>query len=676
MAGTTSRSVTALLTVIVIVAGCSTSSTSAPPPPTAPLATATPPAGPASSAAANVPPPTSPPPAVVPVIGRIAAGYEFTCALTSIGGVKCWGDNRLGQLGTGTTSETVIPGAVDVSGLASGVGAIAAGGFHTCALTNGGGVKCWGSNEYGQLGNGTTINSSGPVDVAGLSNGVTAISAGWGHTCALTSDGGVKCWGQNPFGGLGDGTNTDSSVPVDVSGLASGVSAIAAGGLHTCALTRTGGVTCWGDGQSDDADLLNTNVPVGVPGLSSGVTSISATMDQTCALTSVGGVTCWGPNYAPPPGETLPDRFVSIDVSGLASGVAAIAMGETNVCALTNGGGVACWGDNVPVDVAGLADGVAAIAVGGMHACALTNGGGVKCWGSNVFGQLGNVMKCSSSSVPVDVPLDGGLNPPPATSEPTGAPIGRIEHATGPTDVVLRFNYGPDLAVSELTGEYFEPGPEFTLYGDGTVIFRNERARLPAAARPIVRARPFTIAHVEEDQIQSLLRFAIGEGGLGVACERYESQDIDRFGSSVFTVHAGGLDKRVEVAGPSPLGALVDRLGNFDPGASIPTQVWVPERYWGNLLEAGAAIEIGLLPDPGVAGSARWPWPGLEPGDFVGRDEGGWSGNPRRIMSADEAAVLGLSDNGGVVKRIYLRGPDGKTIYSFSLWPMLPDEPN
>ncbi|MGA9350442.1 MAG: hypothetical protein WBW48_16795, partial [Anaerolineae bacterium] len=187
----------------------------------------------------------------------IAAGYRHTCALTA-GGVKCWGYNGYGQLGDGTWTWRNTP--VDVSGLTSGVTTIAAGSYHTCALTAGGGAKCWGHNNNGQLGDGTTTNRNTPVDVSGLTSGVDAIAAGSYHTCALTA-GGVKCWGLNDYGQLGDGTTTNRNTPVDVSGLTSGVAAIAAGYYHTCALTA-GGVKCWGrnnNGQLGDGTTTDRN---------------------------------------------------------------------------------------------------------------------------------------------------------------------------------------------------------------------------------------------------------------------------------------------------------------------------------------------------------------------------------------------------------------------------------
>jgi alpha-tubulin suppressor-like RCC1 family protein len=284
---------------------------------------------------------------------HITAGGSHTCAITSVSGVKCWGYNGDGQLGDGTTTNRWIP--IDVTGLSSKVVAIAAGNTDTCALTIGGGVKCWGDNDNGELGEGNNFRQLTPVDVIGLSSDVVAITAGFGHTCALTDGGGVKCWGANESAQLGNGTADFDlhPIPVDVVGLSSGVKAIAAGGSHTCALTDGGGVKCWGDNFQGELGNGTMNfvgpnmLSVGVVGLSSGVVAITAGNSHTCALTNSGGVKCWGDNKYGQLGDgTTTNRWIPMNVAGLSSGVVAIAAGDSDTCALTTSGKVKCWGWN------------------------------------------------------------------------------------------------------------------------------------------------------------------------------------------------------------------------------------------------------------------------------------------------------------------------------------------
>ncbi|HMO45235.1 MAG TPA: hypothetical protein PKB14_04320 [Rubrivivax sp.] len=335
-------------------------------------------------------------------LAAISSGYEHSCALTSAGGVKCWGYNRHGALGTGTTSDSANP--TDVVGLGTGAIAISAGMAHTCALTSAGGVKCWGFNWDGRLGSGSRNDSVVPADVSGLNSGATAISAGAYHSCAITGTGGVKCWGQNSEGQLGNGSTTDSVVPTDVVGLGSGVAAISAGSLHTCAVTNAGGVKCWGrngGGTLGIGTTDNSSTPRDVIGLSSGISAVSAGLVNTCALTRAGSVKCWG-QFLDQSGWA--SSLTPVGISGLSSGVSAISSGEFHICALTSAGGIKCWGQNlfgelgngttsdtaIPTNVAGLSHGMGAISAGGIHTCALTREGTAKCWGYGVHGALGN----------------------------------------------------------------------------------------------------------------------------------------------------------------------------------------------------------------------------------------------------------------------------------------------
>jgi hypothetical protein len=155
-----------------------------------------------------------------------------------------------------------------VSGLSSGVAELAAGQYHTCALLKSGGVKCWGNNADGELGAGDPeAQRRTPVDVSGLASGVVALDAGYAHTCAVMAGGGVKCWGQGLSGQLGDGRGLNRGTPTAVTGLAGAAAAIAAGGIHSCALLAGGAVECWGSNYEGELGVNPGWTPVDVVGL-------------------------------------------------------------------------------------------------------------------------------------------------------------------------------------------------------------------------------------------------------------------------------------------------------------------------------------------------------------------------------------------------------------------------
>jgi alpha-tubulin suppressor-like RCC1 family protein len=271
-----------------------------------------------------------------------------SCALTTAGAVLCWGANWAGQLGSPTYPGSSVP--VPVTGLSSGVAAISTSFGYSCALTTGGAILCWGSNGWGQFGNGTTVGSLVPVPAAGLTSGVSVISTNGYHACAVTTGGAALCWGSSSSGALGDGTFSNSLVPVAVSGLSSGVAGISAGLAHTCAVTTVGSVQCWGNnhyGQLGDGSHTDSNVPVPVSGLSSGVVAVSSGANHTCARTAGSGVLCWGDNEWGQLGNgSTTESSVPVAVSGLSSGVAAIAAGSQITCAVITNGSLECWGRN------------------------------------------------------------------------------------------------------------------------------------------------------------------------------------------------------------------------------------------------------------------------------------------------------------------------------------------
>lgn len=282
------------------------------------------------------------------------------CAITMAGAGWCWGVNHDGRIGnnTSTSVETapVQTGEPDTPSFGHSYRAMAVSRNHTCGLTLADRIYCWGYARDGQVGIGPTADVvRAPVEVAGDMR-YRQMSAGALHTCAVTLSDDVFCWGVNLRGELGDASTTDRFVPTAVVGGA-GFQMVAAGGEHTCGLTVVGVAWCWGSnvhGQLGDGTNTNSNVPVAVSG---GLlfTSITAGLHHTCAITPAGAAHCWGRN----------------------------AQGQ-----LGTGGGTV----NVPtpVDDAGQGLVFAAISAGDLATCAVTNTSRAYCWGNNQFGQLGD----------------------------------------------------------------------------------------------------------------------------------------------------------------------------------------------------------------------------------------------------------------------------------------------
>jgi RHS repeat-associated protein len=331
----------------------------------------------------------------------VGAAEHHACAITPTGGVKCWGWNELGQLGNGSVVDSNVP--VDVVGLSSGVVAVTTFWGHSCALTSSGGMKCWGNNYYGQLGDGTTTQRETPVDVTGLTSGVIQISAGSGHVCALLSTSAVKCWGNNGWGQIaGPVAGGRESLPVEALPATSGTTFISAGVDHTCAVLAGGTVKCWGanfDGQLGTGTTNLPWLPAQVVGLTSGASQVSAGWEHTCATMVAGGIKCWGDNtYGQLGNGGSAASLVPVDVSGVAGGYNNFSTGNWRSCFVVNAtGGLKCWGSvfgygdsAVPIDPPQLTSGVAQAALGNSTSCFKYTDGSVKCRGTNQYGGVGD----------------------------------------------------------------------------------------------------------------------------------------------------------------------------------------------------------------------------------------------------------------------------------------------
>lgn len=293
---------------------------------------------------------------------------------------------------------------------------------HTCGITTEGAAKCWGRNNHGQLGNGTFEDSNIPVQVTGLDHGVKSIAVGFKHSCAITADDTVKCWGSGTDGALGNRRSSDSSVPVDVK-TDERFSKITLGAHYSCGITTTRAAKCWGrneHGQLGVGDTGGELSPAQVEGLTSGVTDIEASNTTACAVQD-NKAYCWGYNYRFNVGTSYNENKDIFSPELIRINVKEIA----EQCLLTTDGAVKCWGlnskfsslgtgtyDNLssPTQVIGLESGVKSLAEGYSHRCVIMETNVVKCWGRNADGQMGDGTTSQRYTPTINTYLNGATH--------------------------------------------------------------------------------------------------------------------------------------------------------------------------------------------------------------------------------------------------------------------------
>lgn len=341
---------------------------------------------------------------------RIAAGSAHTCVIQGTGDVLCWGWNHKAQLGTGAAgAPTATPSAPASLPAADRV---SAGDVHTCAIDTLGLVRCWGDDALGQV-TGVPGEPVGlPVAVA-TSEPAVDIDAGVGHTCVALIGGGVQCWGNNDSGQLGSGT-AGVIGPVTVPGVLD-AEAVAVGGSHSCALRQKGSVLCWGlngAGQLGDGTTASSADPVPVVTLTD-VEDLAAGTSHTLGRRLGGELARWGLNlYGPDVGSSLLEALPGV------AGALEVAVGTSHACVIAGAEPtVLCWGfdDSGDLGIASVEAGQSqtsptlitaeldtpvAIAAGGAHTCAVLGDGSARCWGSNAKGQLG-LADAPGGSTPV-----------------------------------------------------------------------------------------------------------------------------------------------------------------------------------------------------------------------------------------------------------------------------------
>lgn len=296
---------------------------------------------------------------------QVTVGAVHTCAIASTARAYCWGFAEGGRLGTGTMADHLATPTRVSGGLQ--FAQISAGFMHTCAVTTDQKAYCWGANGLGQLGDGTIASRATPVPVAG-GRRFSQIRAGVWHSCALTTTGKAFCWGGNQYGVLGDGTTTDRPTPVAVLG---GLTfrRLMVGWQHTCGVTTTDKAYCWGrgvEGQLGTGLQKNSPKPVAVSGGRAWRAVLPGT-NHTCGITTADKAYCWG--------SYRTDTYTGLGTGSVSDGTL------------------------VPAPVAGTRT-WRQLTAGTLHTCGVTLASVPFCWGFNFNGQNGDGTTTIATGVP------------------------------------------------------------------------------------------------------------------------------------------------------------------------------------------------------------------------------------------------------------------------------------
>jgi alpha-tubulin suppressor-like RCC1 family protein len=352
------------------------------------------------------------------VFATVMVGGNHSCAIDIGGAAFCWGFNDAGQLGIGSVTPgsgpafaNLFPNTVVDGHTFSATFGGASGSDHSCAITLQKTTYCWGFNVDGRLGNGQSgVDLKVPSPVAVSMPDFKAVSAGASHTCGLTSGDRLFCWGSNAEGKIGVGSGALSLPSPQAVAQNLAFSSVAAGGLHSCAVTTAGDLYCWGsnaEGQAGLGAVPGSTVPAQVTGTQ--YAQVAAGESHTCGLGQGGELYCWGANESGQLGDgTTSARDVPTLLAGFS--FASITAGQHHTCGLTNAGIAFCWGlgtsgqlgndafgsSEVPVSVGGGLT-FKVLSAGGNQTCGVTVGNVVYCWGYNFYGALGDGTQTNRS---------------------------------------------------------------------------------------------------------------------------------------------------------------------------------------------------------------------------------------------------------------------------------------